>query len=112
MASSPSVAQQSALHERSSLDELACMKLSAIGSRGKARGFWDLHEILTRTGRSLPDLLEAYGRKYTQHDVGHVVRSLVYFGDAAAEPMPEGLDESSWDGIQRDLERLVLELPP
>jgi hypothetical protein len=93
-----------------SLEDLACMKLSAIASRGKARDFWDLHEILTHTGRTLEGLLEAYRRKYAQHDVGHVVRSLVYFGDAEAEPLPSGLSPGRWDDIQRDLRARVLAL--
>jgi hypothetical protein len=93
-----------------SLEDLACMKLSAIASRGKARDFWDLHEILARTAKTLPGLLDAYQRKYVRHDVGHVVRSLVYFADAEADPMPEGLEEASWEGIKRDLERRVVAL--
>src|ERR1041385_5128802 len=36
-----------------SLDDLACMKLSAIAGRGAARDFWDLHTIVTRAARPL-----------------------------------------------------------
>lgn len=93
-----------------SLDDLACMKLSAIAARGKARDFWDLHEILTRGPRELPQLLDAYRSKYTQQDVGHVVRSLVYFADAETDPMPEGLDAQHWTTIKKDLEQRVLAL--
>lgn len=70
------------------------------------RLFWDV----THTGHTLESLLEAYRRKYAQHDVGHVVRSLVYFGDAAAEPLPAGLSPGRWDDIQRDLRARVLAL--
>lgn len=93
-----------------SLEDLACMKLSAIASRGKARDFWDLREILAHTGRPLTALLEAYGEKYKQHDVGHVIRSLVYFDDAEAEPMPRGLETMVWRSIKQDLRERVLAL--
>ena len=86
------------------------MKLSAIASRGKARDFWDLHEILARGPLGLSELLDRYRRKYAQEDVGHVVRSLVYFADADAEPMPDGLGAPLWDAIQQDLRQRVLGL--
>ncbi len=87
-----------------SIDDLACMKLSAIAGRGAARDFWDLHTIVIRTGRPLTELLEAYRRKYPVEDIGHVLRSLVYFGDAG-DLLPEGLSPSHWKRIQRDFER-------
>jgi hypothetical protein len=89
-----------------SLDDLACMKLSAISGRGAARDFWDLHTIITRTGRTLHDLLESFSRKYPVEDTGHVVRSLVYFGDANG-PLPIGLTSEHWAKIQHDFETWV-----
>jgi hypothetical protein len=89
-----------------SLDDLACMKLSAIAGRGAARDFWDLHTIMTRTGRPLREFLETFTRKYPVEDLGHVVRSLVYFGDASG-PLPVGLTSERWVAIQRDFEAWV-----
>lgn len=89
-----------------SIDDLACMKLSAIAGRGAARDFWDLHTIVTCTGRPLTDFLDAFRRKYPAENLGHVLRSLVYFGDAGAL-LPEGLSPSHWRQIQRDFETWV-----
>lgn len=86
-----------------SLDDLACMKLSAIAGRGAARDFWDLHTIVTRTGRPLQAFLDLFTRKYPVEDLGHIVRSLVYFGDATG-PLPAGLIQERWEAIQRDFE--------
>jgi hypothetical protein len=91
-----------------SLDDLACMKLSAIAGRGAARDFWDLHTIVTRTGRSLREFLATFTRKYPVEDTGHVVRSLAYFGDAG--PLPAGLGAEHWNEIQRDFETWVRSL--
>ena len=82
------------------------MKLSAITGRGTARDFWDLHSIVAHTGRPLADFLEAFRRKYPVEDLGHVIRSLAYFGDAG-EPLPTGLTESHWARIRRDFEAWV-----
>jgi hypothetical protein len=86
------------------------MKLADIANRGAARDFWDLHSIITRTPTSLTELIAAFQTKYSQLDVGHIVRSLVYFGDADAEPLPSGLTFEHWCTVKRDLERWVHEL--
>ncbi len=90
--------------------DLAAMKLSAIGGRGARRDFWDLHVLLTGTGQSLEDALDAFALKYPGVDPGYVVRALAYFGDAEAEPMPEGLTAERWTELRRDFERWVLAL--
>jgi hypothetical protein len=90
-----------------SFEDLTCMKLSAIAGRGARRDFWDLHAILTARGQSLREAIEAYRRKYAAEDVGHVVRSLVYFADAESEPIPVGLTNRSWEQIKADLREWV-----
>jgi hypothetical protein len=90
-----------------SLEDLGCMKLSAIASRGAMRDFWDLHEILRARDVPLDRALVEYQRKYVSDDVGHVVRSLVYFGDADTAPRPEGLSAEQWKKIKSDFRRWV-----
>jgi hypothetical protein len=85
------------------LEDLACMKLSAIAGRGAGRDFWDLHEILTTRKWSVDYALDLFRRKYPRVDVGHVVRSLVYFADADADPRPLGLTGEHWEAIKTDL---------
>jgi Nucleotidyl transferase AbiEii toxin, Type IV TA system len=92
-----------------SIDDLACMKLSAIAGRGAIRDFWDLHTIVTQTTRSLREYLDSFKHKYPVEDIGHIVRSLVYFGDAQG-PLPVGLTTSHWEQIQRDFETWVRSL--
>ena len=86
------------------------MKLSAIGNRGAARDLWELHSIIGATGSSLAQLLAAFQNKFAAIDIGHIVRSLVYFGDADAEPLPDGLERDHWAVVKRDLERWVRDL--
>lgn len=93
-----------------SVPDLVCMKLSAIGNRGARRDFWDLHELLGAGRLTLTRALELYRNKYPVQDIGHVVRSLVYFADAEAEPMPQGLTPEAWAEIRRALRERVQEL--
>ncbi len=88
-----------------SLDDLACMKLSAIASRGAARDFWDLHEIVTRQGDGLDAALATFRAKHPQVDIGHILRSLVYFDDAP--PLPAGLSPTTWAELRADFEAWV-----
>lgn len=94
-----------------SLEDLVCMKLSAIGGRGARRDFWDLHRMLEASALSVEDALGLFARKFATVDLGHVVRALVYFADADHEPMPAELDSDAWERIKSDFERWVLDLP-
>jgi hypothetical protein len=86
-----------------SAEDLVCMKLSAIAGRGAAKDFWDLDALLEHgvAAGSLESALRLFTKKYRSEDVGHVVRSLAYFGDADAAPLPRGLDPKAWIEIKR-----------
>jgi hypothetical protein len=86
-------------------EDLTAMKLSAIAGRGAAKDFWDLHELLAFRGIGLSQALEEVERKFTAQDTGAVIRSLAYFGDADADPLPLGLDAEHWGRIKADFRR-------
>lgn len=94
------------------LEDLACMKVSAIAGRGAAKDFWDLHELLSMGvgGGSLDGVLALYRRKFPMEDVGHAIRSLAYFGDADAAPLPRGLTAEGWELIKAAMRRRVKDL--
>lgn len=92
-------------------EDLICMKLSAIAGRGTLRDFWDLHALLSRLHMPLENAMQLYKRKFTSEDIGHVVRSLVYFGEAEQEPRPDGLDDHKWQHIKDQFRRWVTNLP-
>jgi hypothetical protein len=95
-----------------SSEDLACMKVSAIAGRGAAKDFWDLHVLLEHgvAKGDLGTLLGQYARKYPVEDVGHAVRSLAYFGDADAAPLPQGLSADRWKTVQEAFRARVLAL--
>jgi hypothetical protein len=91
------------------LEDLACMKLSAIAGRGARKDFIDVY-ALCRAGLSLRAMLDLYSEKFETSDLGHVLFSLTYFDDAEAESMPEMLWDVKWRTIRRDIEIWVREI--
>ncbi len=94
-----------------SIADIACMKLTSLASRGSRKDFVDLHRLLSDF-YSLETLLKLYIQKYRNRDIGHVVRSLVYFQDAETEPSVRMVKSVDWNKVKRDFERWVKEIPP
>lgn len=91
------------------LDDIACMKLSAIASRGSRKDFTDLH-FLIKGYRPLETYLNLYIKKYRNRDIGHVIKSLVYFRDAEAEPELKMIKTFDWEKMKVDFEDWVKDL--
>jgi hypothetical protein len=88
------------------MNDIACMKLSAIASRGSRKDFFDLHYLIKHF-LSLEDYLRLYMKKYKNRDIGHVVRSLVYFADAETEPDIKMIKPLVWQDLKSDFEKWV-----
>ncbi len=88
------------------LGDLAAMKIEAIGQRGSRRDFIDLY-FICRSHMTLAEALEWHSRKFAGLNINvvHLIRSLVYFEDAEADPMPEMLEPVSWPDVRRFFER-------
>jgi hypothetical protein len=84
-----------------SKEDIACMKLSAIASRGSKRDFYDLYFLIREF--TLSGLLSSYEAKYGIKDHCHLLKSLVYFEDADPEPEPVMLKEVSWVSVKESL---------
>lgn len=82
-----------------SLDDLACMKLSAIAQRGAKKDFLDLYALGLRH-KPLPVLLDLYRQKYAVDDIAHLLYALVYFDDADPEPLPTLLWDLDWQTVK------------
>lgn len=95
-----------------SLDDLLCMKLSAISGRGAAKDFWDLDGLLSHgvADGSLARAIDLFAKKYPTIDTGHLLRSLAYFGEADAAPLPTGLGREQWEALKERIRARVLEL--
>lgn len=83
-----------------SLEDIGCMKVDAIASRGKRRDFIDLYFIC----RTIPyeKLIGMYREKYSQIRINmiHVYKSLIYFDDAERDPFPIMKKKMNWEEIK------------
>jgi hypothetical protein len=82
-------------------DDIAAMKLAAVAGRGSRKDFVDLHAY-ARAIAPLDEALARFREKYRGISVDpyHLLRSLTFFDDAEAEPMPEMLTPVTWDEVK------------
>lgn len=82
------------------IQDIACMKLSALASRGTRRDFVDLYMSARHLG--LATLLKQFEQKYSQvrYNRVHILKSLVFFADAEKDPMPDMIVALSWEEVK------------
>lgn len=89
--------------------DIACMKVTAISSRGSKKDLVDLYFILQK--HSISDLFTAIEKKYEGVDYQklHLLKSILYFSDANNDPDPDMIDAISWNDIKDSIESKVKE---
>ena len=85
-----------------SVEDIGCMKLSAIIGRGRKRDFFDLFFIM----KQIPfgDLLNLYQSKYYDGSLQLILKSIVYFDDAESDEYPFLFEEVSWEEVKESIE--------
>lgn len=81
--------------------DIACMKLSAIASRGTKRDFIDFYLCVQHY--SFKEILHLFEHKYAQTNYSriHILKSLTFFDDAERDPMPHMLLTLDWDLVKQ-----------
>ncbi len=88
--------------------DIACMKLSAITSRGVNKDYIDLYYILQELDLSL--LLDKSAIKFPELDSSLILKSLVYFKDLEIEPIRFKNNKAvDFERVKSFLEKKVLE---
>jgi len=87
--------------------DIACMKVSAISSRGSRKDFVDLYKIFEKY--PLREVLASFEEKFqgVEYQTLHILKSLVYFDDAQQDPEPDYLAEIKWADVKRGVSREV-----
>ena len=70
---------------KNTIEDIACMKLSAIISRATNKDYFDLYFILQKI--LLKTLLHMCKKKFIDIDTNLILKSLVYFDDINTEPI-------------------------
>lgn len=86
-----------------SVEDIAVMKLSAIGGRGARKDFYDLYQIYHQcpsfNGKRLLNCAkEKFGPDV---DLNYMLMGLSFFDDAEAEILPKLFVPADWDDIKR-----------
>lgn len=87
--------------------DIACMKLNAISSRGSKKDFIDLYFLLKKY--SFDKLFNSFDKKYKdiEYNKLHILRSLTFFSDADKEPMPLMINKINWLTVKKEIRRNV-----
>ena len=97
-------------------EDLATMKIFAIGGRSEKKDFIDLHEMLLAGSFSLDELFRVFRKKFSRHrlrgKMAHFRRSLTDFALADRSSMPKMLktQRRSWPLIKRHMVAWVSEM--
>lgn len=83
-------------------EDIAAMKLSAIGSRGARKDFYDLYQIYhTVPGFDSPRLLHCAHLKYGEgFDLTYMIAGMSFFEDAEGEVLPKVFIRADWEEIK------------
>lgn len=95
----------------SSVIDIACTKIITISMRGSKKDFVDLYFLLKHY--SLQELFEKVGQKYqgVNYNQTHLAKSLIYFEDADAQPMPRMLQHIEWEEVKTVITQSVKKMP-
>lgn len=97
--------------ELASLDDLSCMKLAAVASRGAKKDFVDIYALLEKH-TTLKTMFSRYREKYSERNITHIVFSLTYFEDAEPQPLPGMLWNVTWEEMKKRIQEAVKEFSP
>ena len=86
--------------------DIAAMKLSAIARRGSKKDFYDVYFLLQKY--SIDDIFDFYQQKYHNKELFHIIKSLVYFGNADLEPQPKLLIDIDWEDVKSFINSVAL----
>lgn len=90
------------------LKDIGAIKIASITGRGDKKDFIDLYFLLQHF--SLKELIECYTLKFETVSVFHVIRSLTYFDDAEASPLPMLFAQFDWNEAKETIRKAVIGL--
>jgi hypothetical protein len=85
-----------------SLEDIACMKMSAIGSRSAKKDFYDLYHILKLKNWKAEDLIAMLNRKFGKNgwSPADYLKSLSYFDPVEKDSLPQCYVPCRWNEIK------------
>ena len=90
-----------------SINDIACMKLVAIGQRGTKKDFVDMYTIL-KDHLTFEELLNMFDKKYKdiKYSKTHFLKSLNYFTEAELDAEPDYIKNIEWEKVKKFFNKL------
>ena len=82
-------------------EDIIPMKLSALGSRGSKKDFFDIYFLLKEF--NLGEMFTLFEQKFPNVNYFHIVKSLTYFDDADKELNPKTLIKITWEEVKKEI---------
>ncbi len=93
-----------------SVPDIVAMKLNAISTSGqRSKDFIDIFYLLNNY--NLGSMLGFYQKKYGQENIGHILKSLIYFNDVDLSDWPVLIENPKlrWVGVKKRIEKVVMD---
>lgn len=85
-----------------STDDIAAMKMAAIGDRGAKKDFFDLYQIFLKTEITSDQIINFLKKKYGENfNFSYMLMGLDYFDDAEDEVLPELYVKFDWNKAKK-----------
>ena len=85
-----------------STDDIAAMKMAAIGDRGAKKDFFDLYQIFNYTEITSDKLIYSLQKKFGENfNFSYMLMGLDYFEDAEDEVLPELFVKFDWNKAKK-----------
>jgi len=79
--------------------DIVAMKLKAIAQRGSKKDFFDIYFFLQQM--KMESMLQLFKKKFEQHELFYIVKSLTYFNDAENDADPILFDKDvTWAKVK------------
>jgi predicted nucleotidyltransferase component of viral defense system len=90
------------------LKDIAAMKVSAIGSRGAKKDFYDLYFLLQKF--TIYEIISFFSAKYSIYRDMHYIQSLCYFDDAEKTEQPVTFELLPWEKVKAKITKEIQNL--
>lgn len=88
------------------IKDIAPLKMKAIFGRGSKKDFIDLYVLLKQF--EVEPLIDLFKAKFPSYDIGQLLMSMYYFGDAEKDAMPKLYINTDWEKIKTFIAQKII----